>query len=100
MNEDVEKLAMIIAYRYNGWHLFTPTTDLVRAWNINPQSEKEKFQGAARAVLEGMREPTGEMIDAGEKTLMTYSETDGWTKSLDGQPSKAWRAMIDELLKD
>ena len=50
----------------------------------------------ARAAIEAMREPTGLMKDAGAESFEFGSDD---CASLNGQPSKAWRAMIDEALK-
>lgn len=44
---------------------------------------------AARSAIEAMREPTGEMIDAGAASMDPFEPT--WS----GFPSKTWRAMID-----
>jgi hypothetical protein len=53
------------------------------------------YRGWAQAAIEAMREPTGEMIDAGAGSVVIV----GFGRfSLEGQPSKAWRAMIDAAL--
>lgn len=51
----------------------------------------------ARVVLEAVREPTGDMIDAGAEAFVL---NEAGQPTVDGQPSAAWRAMIDALLSD
>ena len=60
-----------------------------------PCGERQAF--VARAAIKSMREPTGKMKDAGH---YTYEQSSPWITgcSLDGQPSKAWRAMIDAAM--
>ena len=56
----------------------------------------KKFDLCARYVLTAMREPTGEMKDAGADTFGVGNTAIGpLVQVLDGQPSKVWRAMID-----
>jgi hypothetical protein len=52
---------------------------------------------AADAVLAVMREPTGAMKDAGAESYGVHEPAIGSLplSVIDGQPSKAWRAMID-----
>ena len=66
----------------------------------------------ARRVMEAMRDPTGDMIDAGAATVglppafelnlcnVRSDIADILIGCLDGQPSKTWRAMIDEALRE
>lgn len=75
----IEKVARVLAFDHHR------TEDNWQEWS-----------GVARSVIEAMRDPTGEMIDAGAETY----EAEPWVTgcSLDGQPSKAWRAMVDAAL--
>ena len=58
-------------------------------------------RAVARAVLEAVRDPTGEMIEAAAKTYGVASAFGELAATiLDGQPSKAYRAMIDAALSD
>lgn len=54
----------------------------------------------ARAAIEAMREPTGEMKNAG---AASYGVGDAYIGEgaalLNGQPTRAWQAMIDEALR-
>lgn len=65
-----------------------------RAWweeNVQPEL-------IARAALEAMREPTEEMVKAGEQEFFEYREEPAdWT--LKGT-REAWRAMIDTALSE
>lgn len=55
----------------------------------------------ARAVLQEMREPTGAMKDAGAETYGIGNGAIGAQFSvLAGQPTKAYRAMIDAALSE
>ena len=57
--------------------------------------EQEGYREMARAAIEAMREPTGSMVDAGARSV----EIVGFGRfSLQGQPSKAWRTMVDAAL--
>ncbi len=47
-----------------------------------------------RAAVAAMREPTGDMINAGAATF-TF---DAGKPDISGQPTKTWQAMIDEVL--
>lgn len=63
------------------------------------QEDWKKFDLCARYVLTAMREPTGDMKDAGAETFGVGNTAIGLlVKVLDGQPSKVWRAMIDAAL--
>ena len=57
----------------------------------------DKFGLIVRAVLAAIREPTGEMIDAGADSF-EFPDGPFGRPSLIGQPSKTWRAMIDAAL--
>lgn len=47
----------------------------------------------ARAAIEAMREPTGEMCQAAMLTAVREN------KGIEYAPSQGWQAMIDECLK-
>ena len=100
-NDMIERVARVIAY-----HLHDQRSDKVEKVFSKPTHAivARAYRLIARAAIEAMREPTGEMKDAG-------AETFGLPKNgiyigpipkdtLDGQPSKAWRAMIDEILRE
>lgn len=65
----------------------------------------------AQRAIEAMRDPTGDMIDAGAATVglppafelnlcnVRSDIADILIGCLDGQPSKTWRAMIDKALR-
>lgn len=55
----------------------------------------------ARAVIAALREPTGAMKDAGAASYGIHTPAIGSLplEVIDGQPTKAWTAMIDEALK-
>lgn len=57
-------------------------------------------EAMARAAIAAMREPTGAMIEAGAKTYGVSTPAIGSLPLtvVDGQPSKAYRAMIDAAL--
>ncbi len=56
---------------------------------------------AMKCAIAAMREPTGRMKDAGAETYGIGDAAIGLPVSiLDGQPSKAYRAMIDAALLD
>ena len=61
-----------------------------------PEAREYAFR-TADAVLAALREPTGAMIDAGADTYGVHDTAIGSLPltTIDGQPSKAWRAMID-----
>jgi hypothetical protein len=87
MSEMIERVATAI----DPWP-FAPdynANDDFRRYRQNVAREK------ARNAIAAMREPTGEMIDAGAGSVVIA----GFGRfSLEGQPSKAWRAMIDAAL--
>jgi hypothetical protein len=56
----------------------------------------DEWLAQARAAAAVLREPSGDMIDAGAEAF----EFIGMRPSLDGQPSKAWRAMVDAILNE
>jgi hypothetical protein len=60
------------------------------------------FAEDVRAVLGAIREPTGPMRDAGAATYGVSAPAIGSLplSVIDGQPSKAWRAMVDAALKE
>ena len=62
------------------------------------QNEAEEY---ARAAIAAMREPTGEMKDAGADSYGVPAPAIGSLplSVINGQPTKAWQAMIDEALK-
>lgn len=47
-----------------------------------------------RAAIAAMREPTGEMINAGADTFLF----DAGKPDISGQPTKTWQAMINTAL--
>jgi hypothetical protein len=51
----------------------------------------------ARRVIEALREPSGDMIDAGAES---FEFREDFKPSLDGHPTKAWQAMCDAILKE
>lgn len=71
----VEHIASVIQRRSERWTL--------------PLSIQEAEE-LARTVIWAIREPSGEMKDAGAFTF------DG---NLTGQPTRCWQAMIDQALK-
>ena len=52
-------------------------------------------QETACVAIRAMREPTGAMIDAGAESFVSVNPP-----NITGQPSAAWRAMIDKALGD
>ena len=60
-----------------------------------------EYEQKARAAIAAMREPTGEMVDAGAASYGVPTPAIGSLplSVIDGQPTKAWRAMIDEALR-
>jgi hypothetical protein len=48
----------------------------------------------ARAAIEAIREPTGDMVIAAMIAAVTLEN-----KGIEYAPSQGWRAMIDEILK-
>lgn len=65
------------------------------------QEAHDALLDMARAALAALRDPTGEMVDAGARTYGVPTPAIGSLplSVIDGQPSKAWRAMIDEACK-
>lgn len=61
-------------------------------WNRDDEPEDGLAETLARVAIAAMREPTGEMKDAGADSF-EYGSDDG--VSLAGQPTKCWQAMID-----
>jgi hypothetical protein len=61
--------------------------------NVNAVFEGAKL--AARAAIKAMREPTDAMLNAAETAASWENELDERT-----QASVAWKAMIDEALKN
>jgi len=61
----------------------------------------EHYRRQARAAISAMREPTDAMKHAGADSYGIQTPAIGTLplSVIDGQPSKAWRAMIDEALK-
>lgn len=55
----------------------------------------------ARAAIAALREPTDEMKGAGANSYGLHTPHIGPLpiELIDGQPTKAWQAMIDEALK-
>ena len=80
MSEMVERLAMVL---------------------VDGESLISERRARARAVLRALRDPTGEMKEAGAATYGVVTPAIGSLplSVINGQPTKAWRAMIDEALK-
>lgn len=61
-------------------------------------------EGAVRVVLEAIREPTEEMLDAGKKVDVGHSWGSGTPAAPMGEycymPENVWAAMIDAALKE
>lgn len=103
MNETMIERAGRVIYENGGGQMLAASGGAfgyVPPWQEVDPIWKEVFQKTGRAVIEALRETTGEMKDAGAETLLVYREPEGWVPSLDGQPSKAWQAMIDAALRD
>jgi hypothetical protein len=65
-----------------------------------PNCSSIEWREEAALAIAAMREPTGAMKDAGALSYGIGDTAIGqWTIALDGQPTKAWRAMIDEALR-
>jgi hypothetical protein len=66
-------------------------------WAGADHPDPEVCRIIAQNVLEALREPTGEMKDAGAATYGIHDAHIGPLPQgvIIGQPSKAWRAMID-----
>lgn len=58
-------------------------------WSDLTEMQREDYRGNARAAIEAMREPTGEMCEAGDAYLVGGKE----------DLRQVFRAMIDEALK-
>jgi hypothetical protein len=82
-------------FRSNFWVDYTP------AWEEQTTADREPWIAAQRAAIAALREPTGEMKDVGAATYGVHNTHIGPLPNavIDGQPSKAWRAMIDEALR-
>jgi hypothetical protein len=105
MSEMIERAARIIdRFAFED----TPTVDDPGAFaHVIPRDDAERqlrqtvarFQ--AKRIITAMREPTPGMVDAGAETYGIETPHIGNlpVTVVDGQPSKAWRAMIDEALK-
>lgn len=70
---------------------------MCRVDGFDPEEKamRDRYLPLAHAAIAAMHEPTGNMIDAGAGSY----KMDGIRVSVDGQPSAAWRAMIDAALK-
>lgn len=66
-----------------------------RIWN--ERCVDNWLQEFARVAIKEMREPTGDMIDAGAESFGGYIPGT-YNVSVDRQPSKSWVAMIDAAL--
>lgn len=94
MGEMVERVARAICDQEAG----TPGTDC--ACNSGTCS-RLSVKLAACAAIAAMREPTGEMKDAGAETYGLGNSVIGPAgAALVGQPTKAYQAMIDKALED
>lgn len=67
-----------------------------------PPCDWRNYVPEANAAIAAMREPTGAMIDAGANSYGVPTPAIGSLplSVLNGQPSKAWKTMIDEALRD
>lgn len=66
----------------------------------DPDAYRGYYGNAARAAIEAMREPTGEMKDVGADTLKFNPLTVTSEVDLNGFPSKTWQTMIDDALSE
>ena len=78
-----EKLAVILAKRM---------VDI--PWCSMPKKKRAAYLNDVDALLDAMREPSGAMLDAGEKILPAY-ETQPTIASV--QAAVVWQAMIDAI---
>ena len=91
-----------VAARIRGASCTTPTYPFT-VWRDGEAEANilEWCRYAADAVLEEMVEPTGAMKDAGADTYGVHGLAIGSLplSTIDGQPSKAWRAMVEAARK-
>ena len=67
--------------------------DLTQTWSTLPNYSKDHAYSQARAAIAAMREPTEEMLTAGnDHTDFVYSQ--------EGDFLKGWRAAIDAALEE
>lgn len=66
-------------------------------WQITEEFDRETYRRRARAVLQAMREPTPEMICAGDRTH-TYERFS--TNITDADAERCWQAMLDAALSE
>lgn len=88
MSEMIERVAEAI---YNNWANY-PTCSVSKSWQETCDklpAQANDFRRKAKAAIQAMREPTEEMIKAGEHYMEIYSNGGG-----------VWQAMIGAALNE
>lgn len=67
--------------------------------NFGPEGIRLSCEDAARAVFDLIREPSEEMIEAGEALVLISGTASGCWSNHNPTPEDAWKAMIEEMLK-
>lgn len=84
----VERIGLILAQRKYG--------DV--GWDDMPEHAQDDFLDAARAALSALREPTEEMVRAGETVV--DNQFDPWDPGKFLGVDDAWRAMVGAALTE
>lgn len=105
MSEMIERVARAIVAKMEEQQLGTQSP-----WH-DPEFRRDACD-CARAAIQAMRDPIGDMLDAGAATMglppafelhlcdVRPDIADILIGCLDGQPSKTWRAMVGAALHE
>ena len=85
----IERVARAIKKADDDWH--QQKGDALEGLREEPGN---LYEGLARAAIEAMREPTGNVTNAGWDAMVRANED-----RVDGRELVIWQAMIDEVLK-
>lgn len=79
----------------------SPPTDHY-AWEDIEEAERDHYRANVRAVLQAIREPTSEMLSAGNITIPAQDDcTPCFEYDLgEYEAQKVWQAMIDRALSE
>jgi hypothetical protein len=85
MNDLIERMAKAVYLHHRGRKILPP-------WEAMDWSDQQFWREAVAAGLKAIREPTGEMVEMGARTI--FRENGG----LEYAPYVGWQAMVDALV--